>query len=142
MKKTLLYLILAGCFLWSCKPTYTATELPEVTEAQLRFGSGGGITGAVSSWILLENGQLFWQENARSEYVEKGRVSRKAAKVVFEQATTLAVQEADIQAPGNIYQFVEMKTAAGSGKATWGDPSVTISPEFTNLYQALMALTK
>lgn len=122
----------------SCRTTYTSAEMPPL---QLRFGSGGGFTGAVSTWCLLENGQLFWQENAKSEFVAKGRASRKAVKAVFAQAEELGLLDAEISQPGNMYSFIEMKTDTGSGKATWGDPSTPVNPDFQTLYQSLMDLT-
>ncbi|MEO6758357.1 MAG: hypothetical protein ABIO24_02805, partial [Saprospiraceae bacterium] len=46
----------AALFLFCKQPKYSAGNFPE---KQLRWGSGGGFTGQVNSYVLLENGQLF-----------------------------------------------------------------------------------
>ena len=70
---------------WQCsKQVYTAQNLPE---SYLSFGNGGGFTGATTTFLLTENGQIFKIESLRKDTNEIGQVSKKMARSLYEQFT-------------------------------------------------------
>ena len=47
------------------------------TEAQIRFGSGGGVAGIETTYSLLDNGRLFMSEGTDKEFQKVRKVSKK-----------------------------------------------------------------
>ncbi|MEO0339551.1 MAG: hypothetical protein AAF242_10085, partial [Bacteroidota bacterium] len=83
MKKLLLLLSsIAMLFgLSSCKTKqYAATSLPD---KKIVFGKGGGFTGAVTEYILLENAQLFEHPFMQDSLVVMEAMKRKTCKQTF-----------------------------------------------------------
>lgn len=119
MKYKLLSLILASmCMIFGCKSTKNIS--PDSFEGkQIRFGSGGGITGAVTQWALLENGRLWGVSGAPNAVLkEVGKVSKKVCTEIFEEALTLEKMK-KVNDPGNMYCFVEIHHADGVTKMVW-----------------------
>jgi len=135
MKSTLFLatiLILSFC---GCKSQqYSYNELPE---KQLIFGSGGGITGAIDTYVLLENGQIFHKNSLTKEVMELESMSKKEAKSCFVKLKELALSEMDFNHPGNIYFFLETKEGDESHRVTWGSNDHDISEECRTLYKEL-----
>ncbi len=119
----------------NCKsPSYTPATLPE---KQLIFGSGGGFSGAVTRYILLENGQLFRYDSLPETLVEMGRVRKSKAKAHFKTIDQLALQKRKINEPGNVYYFLEYQYKNYHAKCIWGNSDYEVDKELSNFYQAL-----
>jgi hypothetical protein len=128
----------AGLLFWFCKsPKFSHDKLPE---NQLRWGSGGGMTGKETIYTLLENGQIFKSAKIRSDTTEMDGPRKKIAKALFVQATELGLAKRDFNHPGNMYRFVELATAEGVQRVAWGDPNHPADPAVEALYQALNKL--
>jgi len=131
----ILLLLLAGC---NNKP-YTPDQLPVL---QLRFGDGGGFTGAVTEYMLLENGQLFYLNSMEKDTMEIGKLKKGEAKSLLREVEALQLEKMDVQEPGNQYYFLGMKTKDRSHQITWGSPNYTIDPTIEAVYKKLMASAK
>lgn len=94
-----LFLLLAAC-----AKKYSVTELPK---NQLHFGNGGGFTGKVSDFLILENGQVFYKEPFGQDYLEIGKIKAKQAKVLYKQVADF--QSVIVNKPSNNYQYISLQ---------------------------------
>lgn len=133
MKYMLLFL--SFCFV-GCK-TYQANELPD---KQIIWGSGGGFTGVVNQYILLENGQLFFEDGLKNTTLACNKQSKKAAKLFFSKCDSLGVADMKMNQPGNLYYFVKYKTAEGENQLTWGAMDAKVDESVKSLYDELQSM--
>ena len=81
MKQTLFYLIaLIICAATACAPKYSASKLPA---EQIIFGNGGGFAGIETSFLLLDNGQIFKKIGQDSVWAAIKSANKKIAKQYF-----------------------------------------------------------
>jgi hypothetical protein len=108
---------------------------------QLLFGAGGGITGAVTTYSLLPNGDLYRDaphDSTGFALLAEGK--RAAAKAAHKQARSLAGYELD--APGNFYYFLALRSKKTTYRLTWGQADLSPPPEVQALYDYLMAMVR
>ncbi len=135
-----LFLMLAFSLLASCKSQqYTAENLPE---QQLVFGEGGGFTGAVTQYILLENGQIFKHYSMEASTVELGSVKKRTAKEMMKKVQAMQLDTMDVKQPGNMYYFLSYKTGEDEHRVTWGAASYQVDSQIESFYKELMQMSK
>jgi hypothetical protein len=76
--------------------------------AQLHFGQGGGFTGEVNYFVLLDNGRLFERIGSDSTYALRDTWKKRFSRQLFKEYDTLGISELTLQQPGNLYYFIEM----------------------------------
>ena len=135
ISSVLLLSIYTGCQ----APHYTMENLPN---RQLIFGQGGGITGEVKKFILLENGQLFTTSSLTKEQKELPPLSAKQGKEIFGDLRDLSLNEIDFNHPGNLYYFLEEKNHEQHHRVTWGDPNHQVPKKISTFYHQLKTLQK
>ena len=119
---------------------YSIAELPEL---QLNFGNGGGFTGAENMFVLLKNGQAFKKNSLSKETMELPNIKRKLIKDIFKQAESLDLNNLDINTPGNMYKFIELKLpGVVSKRLSWGSPDNPVDEKIEGLYTTLTELVK
>jgi len=125
---------------FSCKSTkYTPTDFPD---SQITFGSGGGFTGAVTDYTLLENGQLFKRSSLKNEFLALHKVKKDVVKQMFKNYEFLNIGQETINEPGNLYYFIQYKDKdKKEHKITWNDQSA-VSENVKTYYGILTAITK
>jgi len=131
----LLLLFLIGCN----AQQFTINNLPK---EQLHFGSGGGMTGAVDTYILLENGQLFHQNSLTKEVLELEPISKANAKAYFAKVNEPSFTELEFNHPGNRYSFITHKSDAKDHKIVWGSTKEELPTAYKTLYTTLIAHLK
>ena len=124
-------------FLWSCK-SYTPENWPE---KRLIFGSGGGFTGAVTEFVLLENGQLFTHVGAETPFRELTRIGRRTTKDLFSKAAQMKELDASVNEPGNIYYFISEWQSGAERRITWGAQDKPVSENVKDFYQQVSRVT-
>lgn len=127
---TFLVLLFSGCK----SQQYTPENLPE---NQLIFGSGGGMTGAVDTYILLNNGQLFHLNSLTSENEELEKLNRKETKTCFKKLKAIQLDSIDFNHPGNRYYFLEEMKGDEKHRVTWGSTDHEVSEACQELYNQL-----
>jgi hypothetical protein len=134
-----LILLLGLLLLLSCRtPAYDPATY---TSKRLVFGSGGGITGAVTTFALLPGGELFRDAPHDSTgFALLAEVEGAAARAAFRQARDLEAYQLD--EPGNYYYFLAYHSKKTSYRHTWGRAGQTPPPEVQALYDYLMAMVK
>lgn len=86
----------------------------------LEWGTGGGFTGAVSTWCLLDNGRIYKSADNGKSYEEINKISRTSADQFFNNYETLSLENLTLNEPGNKYYFLTMKKKEKLHKLTWG----------------------
>ncbi|MEO9892309.1 hypothetical protein [Aurantibacter sp.] len=138
MKLTLLFSCMLVLTFLGCKSQqYTFEELPD---KQIVFGNGGGMTGATNTYVLIENGQLFYSNSITKEVTELDAISKKEAKLIFLKLQELSISELDFNHPGNRYYFLEEVSLDNKHRIIWGSEGYKISDEYSNFYKQLKKL--
>ncbi len=138
MKHFLYFLLLSAavCY-FSCNRTvYTMTDK---ASEYLAFATGGGFTGAIISYHLMPNGQLFKVNNLSRDTTELPKVKKSLTSQLMERAAAID-WSVDVNRPGNVYHIIRLRTEAGDLSATWGDTGYEPPTEMTELYSALQEL--
>lgn len=124
----------------SCKSQqYTLDELPET---QLIFGSGGGVTGEVSTYTILENGQVFYTNSFTKEKKEMKSIRKKEVTACYEKMQALQLSNMDFDHPGNRYYFLEEVNGDERHRVTWGSADYEFSEACKELYEELRTTIK
>ena len=119
-----------------CKSTrYTPENLPD---DRLLFGEGGGFAGLETTYLLLENGQIFRSDSKAPAWVEMSQIRKKTANDLFESAESLGLLTLAFKHPGTVYQFIEFQDDGKTNRVTWGDKGQSVTPQIAVLYQQLM----
>lgn len=138
--KPILLLSLFFVIIYSCKSQqYTIDDLPET---QLIFGSGGGISGEVTTYTLLENGQLFYNNSLTKENTEIKSLTKKEATSCFQKMEGLQLSQMNFDHPGNLYYFLEEVNGDEKNRVTWGSTDHDISEECKTFYKELRTTIK
>lgn len=138
--RPLLILSLFLVTLFSCKSQqYTSNDLPD---NQLVFGRGGGISGEINTYTLLENGQFFYNNSFTKENAEIKSLTKKEATSYFQKMAVLQLSEMNFNHPGNLYYFLEEVNGGERHRVTWGSNDHTISEKCKAFYKELRTLIK
>lgn len=103
---------------------------------ELKFGSGGGFTGAVTEFRLKENGDVFLYNSTEKEETLLKSVTSEELKTIRQKIAALPADALNINHPYNMYYFIQLDTT----KAVWGDPAFTTSKELLDLYNYLNSI--
>ena len=120
----------------ACSP---ASEFPKKEKRdEIHFGQGGGFTGAVTHYILLEDGRLFqkgWKDTTLT-YVDTwpGIFTRQ----MFLNYKSLKLDTLDYNQPGDLYYFLEYHERKNPPhRIVWGRPDFHPAPNLVTYYNTL-----
>ncbi|MEZ4948137.1 MAG: hypothetical protein R2769_08420 [Saprospiraceae bacterium] len=137
MKYTLL--LLFAFALGSCGIKYTASTLPE---KQILFGEGGGFSGNVKEYILLENGQLFTRTTFAGTPEELPKVKKKTAETIFQELTP-TIMEMEYIKPGNKYAYIQYQVDSSTNyRVVWSESDEKAPEKAVNYFDQLKGLVK
>ncbi len=105
----------------------------------LGFGNGGGFTGAMDYYKLLENGQLFRSTDGEN-YNEVQSFDKDTAVQMFSNFETLGLNNMRINDPGNMTFFVSMGQGDRVQKLSWGGGMQTPDAGLRQYYTTLIKL--
>lgn len=122
--------IILIAFLSSC----TTSKIAKTGIEQISFGSGGGFTGEVKTYTLTSDSKLFEKGN------ELKKLDIKKTLDLFKQANEL--KEYSLNAPENMYLFIEIKTKEETNRIVWGFGTTTVDKKVIEVYNELTSTTK
>lgn len=122
--------VLASC---SCQKSISQTGIESI-----RFGNGGGFTGATTTYSLSANGQLNKVDGDKNTSIKK--VDSKTVKELFTNAKELTSYS--YNEPENMSSFLEIQTKDAKQNIVWGFGSTKVDSRVTQLYDQLITLTK
>lgn len=105
----------------------------------IRFGNGGGFTGAVKAYYLMKNGTI-WEETSNGPK-KNGQADREETAQMFDIPSIIEVVRTSYNVPGNRYFFIEYKIEKDSQKLVWGGDK-DFPPVFETWHKNLMHLVK
>jgi hypothetical protein len=100
---------------------------------EIKFGEGGGFTGAVTEYRLKENGDVYRFNSLEKEEQLIKSISADELKIVRDKLSKVSKDAFKINHPYNISYFIQIDTM----KAVWGDPSFTPPKELEELFNYL-----
>lgn len=139
--KTLFHLFLFSLILFllpNCKRTLYTPQ--DASENHIRFGSGGGFTGATTTFTLMDNGQLFRHESLTDSISNLPGLKRKVYKALFKDLSQIDTSLLGAQQPGNRYYFLEWVQAEQLTRTTWGAADYQPPQEVKSIYEKLMEI--
>lgn len=107
----------------------------------LRFGSAGGFTSQAVVYKLQSNGKLWKYGGIENDSTELNQLKKSQTRKLFEQAYQLGLDTLNLYKPGNMNNFIQIKSKTMDNKIVWpkGNPEVPI--EIPDFYKTLMSYT-
>lgn len=102
------------------------------------IGSGGGVTGAVTTYKVYEDGSLFENHTLNTNEPQKKLSVLKNAEAIQKQFDALNIDAINLNAPGNMYFFVAYEKDNLSHRCTWGANDVEVPENLKTFYTNLM----
>jgi len=140
MTKLSLFL-LCGVMLLQCKTKDYLTP-HEYDGKIIEFGSGGGFTGKVSHYTLMDNGQIFMNADKEGFVDAVTKIDKAEVKQVFDNYDSMNFIALKCNDPGNMYHFITMKHQDLTHKLMWGGNSLEIPKELEVFHAILMKKVK
>ena len=129
-----------ACWLGFGCTTFKPENLPA---KHITFGNGGGVTGAVKEYILLENGQVFTRSTFGSTPTELKKVKKGDAKKLYAEYEAQKMSELEFISPGNQYFYVQMNIDSTTNhRVVWGGAKGDPPAKIASFYERLVALVK
>ncbi|WP_236648937.1 FAD-binding oxidoreductase [Spirosoma sp. 209] len=118
-----------------------ATRPDSYAGRQLLAGSGGGFTGFTTTYILLDNGQLFRKHHGDTTYLPLGKQKRALVRRFFTAAEdTCQIKTTRYDQPGNRSRFVGWQQGEQTYRVTWSVADTAVPAAYPALYNAFMAM--
>jgi len=102
------------------------------------IGSGGGVTGAVTTYKIYEDGSLFENHTLNVNQPQKKLSVLKEVKELQNQFDALNIDTIKLNAPGNMYFFVGYEKDGIDHRCTWGANDVETPENLKTFYTNLM----
>lgn len=110
---------------------------------ELHFGEGGGFTGAVTHFVLLDDGRLFQKAMKDSTYTLLDTWEAGFVKQMFNNYHSFGLDKVDFYEPGNLYYFIEHKSGdTPVHRIVWGRPDARPDEIIVRYYNLLFKSTK
>ena len=104
---------------------------------QIRFGHGGGFTGAVTEYCLKENGELY--KKALGD-ISKMSAMQKEIDQCFTKCEAIKFRKIILDSPGNRYVFISHHRNDSIHRVTWNPYQPKLSPKLVEFHNMLLAL--
>lgn len=136
MKRYCPLLVLLVLITQSCK-VYT---LPSSAPKRLELAEGGGFTGAVTTWVVLPNGQLFQKNTFDTAWQTYQSIKPRVAKRHIKEVENLLLKENILQ-PDNMYRSFHLITKDTTVYSQW--PLVEgKNPTYDSLFSKIISMFK
>lgn len=138
--RLLLLMSLVYCGLFSCKSQQFTPY--DFEGRQIIFGQGGGFSGQVTEYTLLENGQLFAGTNKEGFVDELKSVDKKVVKQIFSSSSDNGYDTISFDKPGNQYFYINFKKGDHTNLVQWAPGEQGISKELKIFFGNLKNITQ
>lgn len=107
---------------------------------QIIFGYGGGFTGEIKEYILLDNGNLYLNNANTKEIKLIKLVDKKKTKELFLTLANLMLEKYEFKHPFNNYKFLKLKKGISTIEIIWGNPKYQPKKEISDFYNSLFLI--
>ncbi len=111
-------------------------------DKQIVVGEGGGATGNVNKYYILESGEVFQKKSGDEKPQRVDDVSSKCISNIFEEYEGLDFTAINFDHPGNRYHFVEFKEQGEKHRVTWGSNDHEVPKKVKEFYKYVMDIIK
>ncbi len=133
------YALLLIPFLFSQCKTKDYLTPHEYTGRIIEFGSGGGFTGKVKQYTILDNGQIFINADKEGFVDAIKKLDKDEVKQLFDNYDSLKFKKMGFNNPGNLYHFITLKEEGKEYKNMWGDKSKPVPKELEIYHDILLS---
>ncbi len=113
----------------------------ESQKSQIRFGSGGGFTGAVHTYALLNSGRLYEHNSMGPDsFAFVLEVPKVKTKALFEEVKGMRLDTLSYHTYGNYYHFLEWRKGADFSRVTWSTDDSKAPEAWPKLLRRLKGL--
>jgi hypothetical protein len=137
---------LAICLLVIAASCSHTKEFPEkYGRNQLHFGQGGGFTGMVTYFVLLEDGRLFQRQlrDSTYTYIYADKWNQDFVTQMFSNYKLSHFEQLTYYEPGDLYYFIEYHSGKETiHKVAWGRPGFRPDNNLVTYYNLLFKSTK
>lgn len=107
--------------LLSCKATQTS--LDDFAGEKIILANGGGFTGQVIEYILLENNEVFRTNSLDKSVVLIKKLEKDLTKQIFNNYNVLNLDELQLNQPGNMYFYIQKGVGQEIHEIKWNAES-------------------
>ncbi|GHB51518.1 hypothetical protein GCM10007390_00090 [Persicitalea jodogahamensis] len=104
----------------------------------IAVGKGGGFSGTVREYRLLDSGEVFVKEPGAEGFQFVKRENRKKTKNWFHQLEEIGFRQLDYDHPGNVYQYILLKKGNSENKVMWSGGDKNLPSGVADFYTELM----
>ena len=109
---------------------------------QLHFGQGGGFSGALQYFAILDDGRLFQRAPRDSTFALVDTWEKPFVRQMFANYKMLHLDTVMLNEPGDLYYFIEFRSGRTvSRPITWGRPGITPDKNIVTFYNLLYKST-
>ena len=113
--------------------------MSEMPNTQIVFGSGGGFTGIVKEYCLLDDGRIVTKEAKDTTFNIVARIGKAKATACFEDSKKMKLSTMKFSEPGNLYQFIAVKEPGlPENRIVWGDKDQPVLENIKTFYKTLI----
>ncbi len=134
--KTSMILIISLLVIGCATQKQQAKQNPAFIE--IKFGSGGGFTGAQSQYLLKNNGEVY--KAIDDSIVLINKITGSKTDSIFNIIQKISFRDIEFNEFGNMTYQIEVSTADYKKRVNWTDQSQT--PELKELYKTLVQTLK
>ncbi len=110
---------------------------------QIHFGQGGGFSGIITHYALLDNGQLYQKETRDTTYTLADTWEKPFVRQMFHNYHQLGLAKVDHYHPGNLYYFIEFHSREKEiHRIAWGQTGYSPDENIVTFYNLLYRSTK
>ena len=110
---------------------------------EIHFGQGGGFTGEVTYFVLLDDGRLYQRGSRDSTFTFLDTWDDRFVSQMFLNYKSLQLNKVEFCEPGDIYYFILYKSGnSPSHQIAWGKPGTRPDEIIVTYYNLLYKSTK
>ncbi len=123
---------------------HSAKEFPKAYKGEkIQFGQGGGFSGAVTEFLLPDDGRLFqmpWRDTTQ-EFISQW--DKKFTKQIFHNYHALNLGDLSHNEPGDLYYYINYQAdMKSSHRIVWGKPGFRPEENLVTFYNVLFKSSK
>ncbi len=136
-------ILLSLMFLIACctsKYKYVSPEQFEHTK--IVFGDGGGFSGYVNRFYLLDNGYLYKKMHRDTGYIMIADLEQDVARQLLGQWGSMGFDKIKLNKPGNAYHFMEFYEEGKRHRIVWDPYDRSNASELNKYYKLLRSVVQ
>lgn len=122
----------------------SSKDFPEPYDGeQLHFGQGGGFTGIVTHYALIDDGRLFQKQYRDTAFTYLDTWDKDFVRQMFHNYHEMALDKLDHYHPGDLYYYIEHHSAGDPvHRISWGQTGYAPGEHVISFYNLLYRSTK